>query len=78
YPKLVENFPVFRPAINVLIETLQNPREANDIKRESAFALGAIGDAAAIPVLQANSNSEDYYLAEIAREALQKLSKPAE
>lgn len=74
HPKLGETFPAFRPAINVLIETLQNPREATDIKRESAFALGAIGDESARNVLQANLNNEDYYLIEISKEALRKIS----
>jgi HEAT repeat protein len=74
YAKLVETFPVFRLAITVLIETLQNPRQANDVKREAAFALGAIGDESAKPVLQSNLNNEDYYLAEISKEALRKIS----
>jgi HEAT repeat protein len=74
YPSLIEAFPSFRPAATVLIQTLQNPREFQDVKREAAFALGAIGDKAAIPVLQANLNNEDYYLAEICKEALRKLS----
>jgi HEAT repeat protein len=74
YPKLVESFPVFREAVDVLIKTLQNPREFGDTKREAAFALGAIGDEAAKNVLQANSNSEDYYLAQISKEALRKIS----
>ena len=73
YPRLIENFPAFRAAINVLVQALQNPREFSDVKREAAFALGAIGDESAIPVLQANLKSEDYYLTEIAREALQKI-----
>jgi HEAT repeat protein len=71
---LAETFPSFRAAVGVLIQTLQNPKEFPDVKREAAFALGAIGDKAAIPVLQANLNSEDYYLAEICREALRKIS----
>jgi HEAT repeat protein len=74
YPNLIETFPVFRTAINVLIETLQNPRESDDVKRETAFALGAIGDESARAVLQANLNAEDYYLAEISKEALRKIS----
>lgn len=74
YPKLIETFPTFRPAISVLIQTLQNPREFSDVKREAAFALGAIGDESAIPILQANTGNEDYYLAEIARESLRKIS----
>ena len=74
YPKLAEAFPSFRQAVSVLIQTLSNSREFPDVKREAAFALGAIGDAAAIPVLQANLNNEDYYLAEICREALEKMA----
>ena len=74
YPKLVETFPVFRHAIGILVQTLQNAREFADVKREAAFALGAIGDESAIPILQANLNDEDYYLAEIAKEALRKIS----
>lgn len=74
YPKLIETFPAFRAAVGALIETLRNSKESSDVKREAAFALGAIGDDAAVPILQANSNNEDYYLAEICREALKKIS----
>ncbi len=74
YEYLIENFPVFLEATNVLIETLQNPREFQDVKREAAFALGAIGTPAALPVLRANFNNPDYYLAEISREAVIKIS----
>ena len=73
-PEFIVNFPVFRSAINVLIKTLQNTKESSDVKREAAFALGAVGDKAAIPILQANINNEDYYLAEISRQALQKIN----
>jgi len=74
YPKLIEAFPQFRPAIAVLIQTVQNPQEFQDAKREAAFALGAIGDKSAIAVLQANLANEDYYLAEICRESLRKVA----
>jgi len=74
YPKLIETFPTFRAAIGILIQTLQNPREFDDVKREAAFALGAIGDEAAKNVLQANLGGEDYYLAQISKEALRKIS----
>jgi HEAT repeat protein len=73
YPKLVETFPTFRAAIGILIQTLQNPREFGDMKREAAFALGAIGDESAKNVLEANSGGEDYYLAQISKEALRKI-----
>ncbi|HEX9962005.1 MAG TPA: HEAT repeat domain-containing protein [Pyrinomonadaceae bacterium] len=75
YKNLSETFPQFRAALPVLTQSLQNPREFADVKREAAFALGTIGDESSIPVLQANVKSEDYYLAEISREALEKLSK---
>jgi HEAT repeat protein len=72
-PKLTELFLVYQSAIGILIQTLNNPREFPDVKREAAFALGAIGDAAAISVLQTNLNNADYYLAEICRESLKKI-----
>lgn len=76
YPLLSESFPVFRQAQNVLIRVLQNAsnEESNDARREAAFALGAIGDAVAISVLQTNLTAEDYYLAQICREALRKIA----
>ncbi len=74
YPKLIETFPTFRPAIGVLIQMLQNSKESDDVKREAAFALGAIGDQSAVPILQANLNNQDYYLAEIAEESLRKIA----
>lgn len=78
YKNLSETFPQFRSAVPVLLQTLQNPREYDDIKREAAFALGAIGDAAAIETLRKNLSGEDYYLAEIAAEALQKITTKTE
>ncbi|HEX8249140.1 MAG TPA: HEAT repeat domain-containing protein [Pyrinomonadaceae bacterium] len=78
YKNLAQAFPQFRAALPVLLQTLQNPRESDDARREAAFALGAIGDESAIPVLRANLNGKDYYLAEISREALLKLSKQTE
>lgn len=74
YANLIENFPVFRNANNLLINILQNPREAQEVKREAAFALGAIGDESALPVLRANLTNQDYYLAEISKEAIRKIS----
>lgn len=74
YPRLAETFPSFRLAVNLLIQTLQSAEEAQDVKREAAFALGAIGDESAIGVLQKSVSDADYYLAEISREALRKIS----
>jgi HEAT repeat protein len=73
YTKLVEQFPVFSAAVNVLIQTLRGESESADAKREAAFALGAIGDEAAVPILQANLNNPDYYLVEISKESLRKI-----
>jgi len=78
YPKLTGSFPVFRSAIGVLIQVLQNPQDFPDVKREAAFALGAIGDESAISVLQANLDDADYYLAEICRESLRRIAVYAE
>ncbi len=69
-----EKYPIFRSPVQTLIQSLQNPREFEDVRREAVFALGAIGDAAATPILQANINAEDYYLAEISRSALIKIA----
>lgn len=72
YADLSEQFPAFRPATAILIQVLQNRKESGDVRREAAFALGAIGDETAFAILQSNLNAEDYYLAEICREALLK------
>lgn len=74
YPKIVEHFPVFQTAINVLIQTLQNRRESGDTRREAAFALGAIGDETAKIILQTNLDAADYYLARISQESLRKIA----
>jgi len=74
YANLTEAFPIFRAANNFLIQLLQNPRTFESVKRETAFALGEIGDTSAIPVLQANLNNNDYYLAKISQESLRKIS----
>jgi hypothetical protein len=74
YENLAARFPAFSAAVPVLIQILRSPREADDAKREAAFALGAIGDPSALPHLQALTSVEDYYLAEIAKEAVKKLS----
>ena len=62
-----------RAGINALITTLANDQIAIDVRREAATALGAIGDAAAAPALQAAVTSNDPYLSEAARAALRRL-----
>lgn len=74
YDNLIEAFPAFRPAISALVAALENSAEFADVRREAAFALGAIGDESAISILERNQRNEDYYLAEICREALRKIS----
>ncbi len=74
YQNLTAKFPQFKNAVPVLTLVLQNPKESDDAKREAAFALGTIGDASATTILQTGLNSKDYYLAEICKESLKKLS----
>ena len=73
---LLAQFPVFRSAAATLGRVLQNRNEADDTRREAAFALGAIGDRATISALQSQLGSSDNYLAEICKEALLKMAKP--
>jgi FOG: HEAT repeat len=73
YKNLSKQFPEFRRAADFLIRTLQNRREVDDVRREAAFALGAIGDATALQILKNSLSAEDYYLAEIAEESLRKI-----
>ncbi len=76
---LTTQFPVFTAAVVTLSSVLQNTREADDTRREAAFALGSIGSRSSQLILQSASNSPDPYLAEIARESLSKItdSNPA-
>ena len=62
-----------RSAVDVLIATLSNDANDSDLRRESATALGLIGDPAAGPALQAALASSDPYLSEAARESLRRL-----
>jgi HEAT repeat protein len=70
---LSAKFLAIQSAVVVMIQILQNPKEADDVKREAAFALGAIGDSRAIPILETKIAAEDYYLAEISRQAVKKI-----
>lgn len=71
--ELTKQFPIFKTAVAALNRVLQDTREAIDTRREAAFSLGAIGDAVAVSILQAQRNSADPFLAEIAKEALLKI-----
>jgi HEAT repeat protein len=59
-----------RDGLAILIDTLANDANDNDVRREAAGALGLIGDSAAAPALQVAAASNDPYLSEAAREAL--------
>lgn len=65
--------PQFAGVVPVLKQVLESNEEADDTRREAAFALGAIGDRSAESVLQKYVGSSDVYLAEICKEALLKL-----
>ena len=62
-----------RSSVDVLIATLANEANDNDVRREAATALGLIGDPSAGPALQTAFASTDPYLSEAAREALRLL-----
>lgn len=62
-----------RSGVAVLIATLTNDANGNDLRREAATALGLIGDPSAAPALQAAFTSGDPYLSEAARAALRRL-----
>lgn len=63
-----------RAAVSVLIAALANEANEADVRRESATALGVIGDKSAEPALRAAFNSNDPYLSEAARKALRRLA----
>jgi len=64
-----------RAGTAALISVLSNEKLPSDVRRESARSLGLIGDRTAEPALRAASMAADPYLAQIATEALKKLSR---
>src|SRR5215212_1893751 len=64
-----------RAGTAALISVLSNEKLPSDVRRESARSLGLIGDQTAVPALRAASSAADPYLAEIASEALRKISR---
>jgi len=62
-----------RAAVPALIDALGNEALPIDVRRESAHSLGLIGDATALPALRAVSSHADVYLAQMAREAINKI-----
>jgi HEAT repeat protein len=71
---LTSQQPVFSTAVVTLSSVLQTQKEADDTRREAAFALGAIGSRSSVLILQTASTSPDPYLAETSREALAKIA----
>ena len=71
----VPSDPTFRSAVGVLMSVLKNQKEAEDTRRESAFALGSIGDPSSAAALRLYLSSPDNYLAEDFEEALIKLGQ---
>lgn len=71
---LTSRHPEFNAAVATLTAVLRNSKEADDTRREAAFALGTIGSRDSITILQTTSSSPDPYLAEISREALAKIA----
>lgn len=69
----INQLPLFQTANGILAKVLQNLKEADDTRREAAFALGAIGDGSSVPLLRSNLHSPDNYLSEICKEALLKI-----
>jgi HEAT repeat protein len=59
--------------IAVLAQVLRNMKEADDTRREAAYALGAIRQPASADLLRSYLNSPDPYLSEISKEALLKI-----
>jgi HEAT repeat protein len=66
-----------RSAVDVLIATLANEGNDNDVRREAATALGLISDSSAASALQLALTSNDPYLSEAARAALRRIKLAA-
>ena len=70
--------PLFAKADLELRTILSDDREAIDIRRYAAFAIGAIGEEGSRSLLERYIAHSDPYLAEIAREALLMLSETSD
>ena len=75
-PELSESSkPAFETAVPKLLSVFASRRESDDTKRETAFALGAIGDVRALESLRRGVASADPYLAQICREAVEMIER---
>ena len=64
-----------RAGTAALVSALNNEKLPSDVRREAARSLGLIGDPSAASALRNASTAADPFLAEIAHEALRKLSR---
>lgn len=64
-----------RAGTAALISTLNNKQLPSDVRREAARALGLIADPTAADALRTAATDPDPYLAEIAHEALKKITR---
>ncbi len=78
YSEITQTFPGYRNAVAVLLSVLQNPKESDDVRREAAFSLGTFGDESVVGILEQNLTAKDYYLVEICKESLLKISSVGE
>ena len=62
-----------RAGLPAIIRALQDEQGDADVRRESAIALGAVGDASAIPALREAVTAPDPYLAQAAQNAIRKI-----
>ena len=64
-----------RAGLSALIVVLQDEKAGDDLRREAAIALGAIGDASAIPALREALTEPDPYLSQAAHEAIRRIAR---
>ncbi|MGI9069104.1 MAG: HEAT repeat domain-containing protein [Pyrinomonadaceae bacterium] len=62
-----------RGGLPALIHALQDEQGEADVRRESAVALGAVGDSSALPALREALTALDPYLSQAAEEAIRKI-----
>jgi HEAT repeat protein len=64
-----------RAALPALIGVARNVNAETDVRREAVEAIGAVGDASTIPVLQEFVSAQDPYLADAAHKAIRKIRR---
>jgi HEAT repeat protein len=66
-------FPALASAASLLRNILRDTSDSADVRREAAFALGAVGDSSARPILESTAGSADPFIAANSKAALAKL-----